>query len=297
MPASNVYGSQLPVGRIIVRRPVQRSGQQMNHLEELCCASGSSASAYKPARLYRARPGVDSVNFVTLKPFATFGYQIDWTFSWRIEYDPTLKWLDSIPARMARSHVPAVTIGLIRGARVTLLRAFGESRPTSARIRTISTTLLRSRDRLRRSPRLDSRARARARCHWMSLSTPYWVDPDIRDDSSHTKLTLRIILSHQTGFPNWRWMTSNRKLAFMHPPGTTYGYSGEGFEYLRHALENKFGRSLQQLSDSILFRPLRMTSTTYGWNPAMHTSRFLCGHDRSHWAGPVFTPVPSASAP
>ena len=62
-------------------------------------------------------------------------------------------------------------------------------------------------------------------------------------------------------------------------PGTRLGYSGEGFEYLRHAQEHKYGRSLQQLSDSILFRPLEMTETTYGWNPQEDTSRFAIGHD------------------
>jgi hypothetical protein len=48
---------------------------------------------------------------------------------------------------------------------------------------------------------------------------------------------------------------------------------------LRRALEHRFGRSLQQLSDSILFRPLHMTETSYGWNPRLDTARFAFGHD------------------
>jgi CubicO group peptidase (beta-lactamase class C family) len=106
-----------------------------------------------------------------------------------------------------------------------------------------------------------------------------WIDPDIRGDPRHSKLTARIIMSHQTGFPNWRFNSPTKKLGFDFDPGTKFGYSGEGFEYLRHALEHRFGRSLQQLSDSILFRPLHMTETTYGWNSRMDTARFAVGHD------------------
>ncbi|MFT4802614.1 MAG: hypothetical protein ACI93N_002394, partial [Flavobacteriaceae bacterium] len=41
-----------------------------------------------------------------------------------------------------------------------------------------------------------------------SLDEPiykYWIDPDLENDERHKTLTTRHILSHQTGFPNWRW--------------------------------------------------------------------------------------------
>ncbi len=106
-----------------------------------------------------------------------------------------------------------------------------------------------------------------------------WVDPDLAGDPWAAKLTPRVILSHQTGFPNWRGASASGKLVFLFPPGTKYKYSGEGFEYLRHALEHKFGESLQRLSDSILFAPLGMTNTTYGWDPRHDSSLFAYGHD------------------
>jgi len=82
-------------------------------------------------------------------------------------------------------------------------------------------------------------------------------------------------LSHQTGFPNWR----NGKLEFEFEPGIQWQYSGEGFEYLRKALENKFGESLVELSDSLLFGPLGMKDTRYFWDEDMDESRFACWHD------------------
>ncbi len=40
---------------------------------------------------------------------------------------------------------------------------------------------------------------------------PYWIDPDLVNDDRHKILTPRILLSHQSGFPNWRWLTEDGK--------------------------------------------------------------------------------------
>ena len=65
----------------------------------------------------------------------------------------------------------------------------------------------------------------------------HWIDPDIVTNDWHKKLTPRILLSHQSGFPNWR----KGKLSFQFEPGTKTGYSGEGIDYLRRAVERKTG--------------------------------------------------------
>ena len=93
----------------------------------------------------------------------------------------------------------------------------------------------------------------------------YWTDPDIAHDPRNKKLTTRIILSHQTGFPNWRWLSDSKKLNFQFDPGTQYQYSGEGFEYLKKALEKKFHKSLPQLANELIFQPLKwMTQDLFG---------------------------------
>lgn len=107
----------------------------------------------------------------------------------------------------------------------------------------------------------------------------YWVDPDIKNDARSKKLTTRIILSHQTGFPNWRYLNKGNKLNFEFDPGTQYQYSGEGFEYLRKALESKFKKSLEQLARELIFQPLNMEDTSYLWNDNFYTSRFAVGDD------------------
>jgi len=116
-----------------------------------------------------------------------------------------------------------------------------------------------------------------------SLDEPiyhYWIDPDVKNDDRHKILTTRHILSHQTGFPNWRWLDeeSQKKLSFHFDPGTSYQYSGEGFEYLRKALENKFNSSLEKLADCLIFKPLKMTETRFYWDERMDESKFAKWH-------------------
>lgn len=109
----------------------------------------------------------------------------------------------------------------------------------------------------------------------------YWTDPDVVNDPRNRKLTTRIILSHQTGFPNWRWMNKDNKLNFEFEPGTKFQYSGEGFEYLRKALENKFKKPLQQLASELIFEPLKMEDTDYIWNKSTDETRFAIGYDKN----------------
>ncbi len=120
-----------------------------------------------------------------------------------------------------------------------------------------------------------------------SLDEPlyhYWVDTDITKDKNHKILTTRHILSHQSGFPNWR----NHKLQFEFQPGTHYQYSGEGFEYLRKALEKKFKKSLNQLASELIFEPLKMTDTQYFWNEKIDETRFAIGYNNAGKPYPTY---------
>ncbi|MGD1839711.1 MAG: serine hydrolase domain-containing protein [Thermonemataceae bacterium] len=108
----------------------------------------------------------------------------------------------------------------------------------------------------------------------------YWVDPDVKNDPFHKKLTTRHVLTHQTGFDNWRWNNEQKKLVFNFEPGTDYKYSGEGFEYLGKALENKFKMNLHRLCDSLLFRNYDMTDSRFYWDNDEIESRYAVGHSK-----------------
>jgi len=107
----------------------------------------------------------------------------------------------------------------------------------------------------------------------------YWVDPDVAADPRSKILTTRHVLGHQTGFANWRWEEESKKLRFRADPGTRFGYSGEGFEYLRSALEHKFKQPLDQLSRTYVFAPLGMTQTRHAWDARTDEARFARWHD------------------
>ncbi len=109
----------------------------------------------------------------------------------------------------------------------------------------------------------------------------YWIDPDVKNDSLHKKLTTRHILSHRTGFVNWRWMHDTKKLTFDFQPGSKFQYSGEGFEYLRKALEKKFDMSFEKLSDSLVFKPNQMDNSYLTWNKKIDSIGFAGTYDKS----------------
>ena len=55
--------------------------------------------------------------------------------------------------------------------------------------------------------------------------------PDIKDERAD-RITARMVLSHTTGLPNWRWENEDESLDIKHEPGAAFRYSGEAFEYL-----------------------------------------------------------------
>ena len=184
---------------------------------------------------------------------------------------------DSVIVRqMKENHIQALGLAYIENGRVVVSKVYGELKAgvpapagtlfNVASITKTITTMVTLRLVNSGKWNLDEPV-----CH-------YWTDPDVKDDPRSKKLTTRHILTHQTGFPNWRWMTASKKLAFEFEPGAKFQYSGEGMEYLRHALENKFHRSLEQLADSLIFRPLHMKDTHLIWNENM-LSRFAVAHD------------------
>ena len=184
---------------------------------------------------------------------------------------------DNVKQWMAEYDVPAVGLGIIENGEIVYAKVFGELEKgvpapenTIFNVASITKTVVTSLTlKLVESGQWDLNE---------SLSN-YWVDPDVANDPVHKKLTTYHILTHQTGFVNWRWNHPTKKLTFDFEPGTKFQYSGEGFEYLRHALENTFGKSIEQLADSLIFKPLGMPGTRFGWDQTGDESRFAAWHD------------------
>lgn len=207
----------------------------------------------------------------------------DWKLKRAISYDhqeiailPDFENTSTINAWLKANNVPSVAIGIIHDSILQQVKIFGEldkGKPASynsifnvASITKLITTMTTLRLVSNGKWNLDEPL-----CH-------YWVDPDIANDPRCKTLTTRNILNQQSGFPNWRWELPGKKLAFIHTPGTQYGYSGEGFEYLRKALEKKFNLPFDALVDKVLLKPLGMTDSRLTWNDAM-MHRFAIPHN------------------
>ena len=83
-----------------------------------------------------------------------------------------------------------------------------------------------------------------------------YVD-DLQDGSAR-QVTARHVLSHSSGFPNWR-SEAGKQLIPEFTPGSKFQYSGEGFFYLQRILEQITGRGVCEIVDEMVFKPLGMT--------------------------------------
>ena len=88
------------------------------------------------------------------------------------------------------------------------------------------------------------------------------------DDRIH-EITARRVLSHTTGFPNWRPNRFSSKpgaLEILRQPGSAFGYSGEGYMYLQAVIEQETGKRLDAVMQSDVFAPLGMTRSAFVWS-------------------------------
>src|SRR5690606_35723655 len=102
-----------------------------------------------------------------------------------------------------------------------------------------------------------------------ALST-YWTHPELRADPGHERITARMLLTHTSGLPNWRAETGG-KLALSFEPGTAFQYSGEGYEYLRGAIQKQLGlddAALQALFDEQVTQAIGAGFMKYTWDDA-----------------------------
>ena len=80
--------------------------------------------------------------------------------------------------------------------------------------------------------------------------------PETADDRSRS-ITIRHLLSHSGGWPNWRF-EANDKLASAFEPGTQWRYSGEGYVFLQRMAEKVTQQGFGRLVRDRVLAPLGM---------------------------------------
>jgi CubicO group peptidase (beta-lactamase class C family) len=197
--------------------------------------------------------------------------------------DPDADWLPSaellqgLPRQMQALGVPGVGIAVVERGRLAWSRGFGllqagqdarvddatlfEVASMSKPVFAYAVLLLVDRGVLA----LDSPVVAYHRPAY--LAEHPWID----------RITVRDVLRHSTGLPNWRKDPEKEKLMPVVEPGTRIDYSGEAFVWLQLAVEAVTGESLDQTMRRLLFSPAGMRDSSYAWDAAM-AARSVHGH-------------------
>jgi CubicO group peptidase (beta-lactamase class C family) len=172
-----------------------------------------------------------------------------------------------VPAWMHAANIRGAAVAHLRDGRIDAVKVYGERAPgvpmtPDAEFNVASLT----------KPVFAELVLSLVADGNLTLDTPlanYWVDPDIAEDPRRLALTARLTLSHQSGLPNWR----QGKLQFDFAPGEAIAYSGEGYEYTRHAIERLTGHDMAALMRTRVLAPAHMRHSYFGWNDA------IAGHE------------------
>lgn len=105
----------------------------------------------------------------------------------------------------------------------------------------------------------------------------YLAPDDLPDDPRSRQITARHVLSHTTGWQNWRG-SREQKLSFAFTPGARWGYSGEGYYWLQRVVEKITACGFEEFMRERLLKPLGMTRSCYGWMPELET-QIAWGHN------------------
>jgi CubicO group peptidase (beta-lactamase class C family) len=192
---------------------------------------------------------------------------------------PPRAYLTELESLMRAAPVPGAVIGAIHGRRLSWIaplgvRAAGSTDPVT------SSTLFQAASLTKQATAYAAFAlRTQGRLDLDRLLTDY-VD-DLPNPTAR-RVTLRHVLSHSSGFPNWRSADTSKPVADLVPafhPGSRYQYSGEGYFYLQRVMEHVTGLGFGQIMRDLVFQPLGMTSSTLVWDPAT-LARTALPHDR-----------------
>jgi CubicO group peptidase (beta-lactamase class C family) len=101
---------------------------------------------------------------------------------------------------------------------------------------------------------------------------------DLAADPRYKRITMRMLLSHTSGFPNWRRFMDDKKLSINFTPGSRFAYSGEGIALAQMVIETVTNKPVYDLMRARIFQPLGMTRTSMTWEKGFE-SDYANGYD------------------
>lgn len=103
-------------------------------------------------------------------------------------------------------------------------------------------------------------------------------EAEIAAEPTLQRLTTRHVLSHQTGFPNWRGEADLLRNFF--EPGSRFGYSGAAFHFLQDVICHLSGQDAEAWIQESVLRPFNMPHASFIAAQA-DGRHFALGHDKT----------------
>jgi CubicO group peptidase (beta-lactamase class C family) len=187
---------------------------------------------------------------------------------------------------MARAQVPALAVAIIDRGEIAYMAGFGY-RDVERKLPLTDTTVMYAASLTKAM--FAHLAMQLVDDGVIALDTPiarYLPKPlptyekyaDLAGDARWERITPRMLLSHTSGLPNWRFVKANGKLAFDFDPGAQFAYSGEGINLLQLVIEERTGKNVGALMQSRVFDRFGMTRTSMTWQPSF-ASEYALGYD------------------
>ncbi|MGH9630530.1 MAG: serine hydrolase domain-containing protein, partial [Bryobacteraceae bacterium] len=201
-----------------------------------------------------------------------------------------------IPQLLSELRVPGVSIAIIGDAKVAWSKGFG-IRDVTLNTPVENNTIFEAQSMSK--PVFAYAVMKLCERGVLNLDTPlttYTPDRFVKDDSMLDLITARHVLSHTTGFPNWRSQRDPLRINFT--PGEKWSYSGEGYYYLQSIMTRLTGHTdpatcaayeqgyrvcatdFNEYMSANLLLPFAMTSSGYLWTGTFE-ERMARPHDKN----------------
>lgn len=200
-----------------------------------------------------------------------------------LRHDTLVATLDQlVPTLLAEHQVPGLAIALIRDHQLVWSKGYGLRAAGTSEAVTPDTVFEAA---SMSKPILALLAMQLVDAKRLDLDRPlveYGPEVLVPDLPEKRLVTARMLLSHTSGYPNWRPGGEEREgpLPLLFRPGSRFGYSGEGTFHLQRRIELISGLPLDRLAQQRLFEPLGLRHSDFGWTPQIGATQATGhGHD------------------
>ena len=190
-----------------------------------------------------------------------------------------------VPPLLEQHRVPGASVAVLVDRRTVIVRGYGRLRATedSPPVDEHSVFQVASLSKPVVAYGVHRLAADRNQEFHLDIPLVFYRPPDEpyeRGDERLGKITPRMVLSHSSGFPNWRpddRSDNPKPLEIKFEPGSKFRYSGEGYVYLQRVLEQITGETLEEYLRRAVLDPLEMTDSSFVWH-----QRFESVHAAPH---------------